>query len=44
MMGCCSAGGACQVVEAAQMGDCNGTFLFCHDGVTNVDGTMDCWD
>ena len=47
MMGCCNGGGGCQPIEAAQVWDCEGgggTLLFCHDGVTNADGTMDCWD
>jgi hypothetical protein len=47
LMGCCNEGGACQPIEAIQMGDCEdagGTFLVCHNGMTNADGTMDCWD
>jgi hypothetical protein len=47
LLGCCNGGGGCQPIEAAQIGNCDasgGTLLFCHDGVTNIDGTMDCWD
>ncbi len=47
LIGCCGAGGACQAIVADQVWDCEGgggTLLFCFDGVTNIDGTIDCWD
>jgi hypothetical protein len=47
LLGCCNDGGACQPIVAAQIWDCEGgggTLLSCFNGVTNADGTMDCWD
>ena len=46
-LGCCSAGGACQVILSSQLWECKeggGEWLACNDGTVYIDGTMDCWD
>ena len=43
---CCNPG-ACQGIAPADMMDCEGlggTITWCHDGMSNVDGTVTCFD
>jgi hypothetical protein len=40
---CCGAGGACEPTTVEDMYNCQGTFVACDNGVTNADGTIDCW-
>lgn len=43
-IGCCSAGGACQVATTDDLDQCQGQWVSCYWGASNDDGTVDCYD
>jgi hypothetical protein len=42
-IGCCSSGGACQYVQQSEGWECQGELLSCDHGVTNADGSIECF-
>lgn len=44
---CCTGGGVCQTATPEDHDHCDtigGTWIYCHNGTNNPDGTLDCWD
>ncbi|PRP97676.1 hypothetical protein ENSA5_31830 [Enhygromyxa salina] len=44
LVACCTSGGACQLVVIGTTDQCQGELLACEHGVSNGDGTVDCFE
>ncbi|PRQ03413.1 hypothetical protein ENSA5_16190 [Enhygromyxa salina] len=44
LVACCTSGGACQLVVAGTLPNCQGELLACEHGISNEDGTVDCFE
>jgi hypothetical protein len=41
---CCIFGGPCHLVDVDNIFDCEGDLLACNYGMSNPDGSVECWD